>query len=240
MPRFLDATADIGAALPASYDPLLVIASYVVAALASYAGLLMSERTGGAERPRDRLVWRALGAVVMGIGVWAMHFTGMLAFSLPIRVGYDVAVTTLSAGPAIIASAFALQIMASHRRGLSHAVIGGALIGAGIGAMHYTGMAGMRLNADMLYDPWLFGMSILVAVLLGVLALYTQTYLHQLHSEEGGIRAHPLGAAIMGLAITGMHYTAMAGVYFFRAAVRLNPGAKTFSGSASPLPSYPS
>ena len=107
--------------------------------------------------------WLAAGSLVMGYGVWAMHFIGMLAFRLPIPVAYDVPITALSVIPAIAASVVALHVVARKDPPRWLLIAGGALMGAGIGAMHYTGMGAMRLNAEMRYDPLLFGGSIVVA-----------------------------------------------------------------------------
>jgi diguanylate cyclase (GGDEF)-like protein len=215
MLRFLAATTDTGAALSASYDGVLVVVSYVVAALASYAGLLMSERIGVAESVRGRWAWLSAGSVTMGIGVWAMHFLGMLAFVLPIPVAYNLDITIASAVPAILASAVALSVMGGNQHGYRQYIIAGTLLGAGIGGTHYTGMAAMLMNADMRYDPGLFALSILVAVGLGIAALYAHDLRLGILGFGKSRRLHPLGAAVMGLAVAGMHYTAMGATYFF-------------------------
>ena len=149
----------------------------------------------------------------MGYGVWAMHFIGMLAFRLPIPVTYDVPITALSVVPAIAASVIALHVVARKDPQRWLLITGGALMGAGIGAMHYTGMAAMRMNAEMRYDPLLFGVSIVVAVGLATVALYS-------HVVASARNASPLhwtqtgAAAVMGFAVAGMHYTGMAAVDF--------------------------
>lgn len=216
MIHFLPYGAATGDALSQSYIFVMVVLSYLIAALASYAGLLMSVSVANAESVRTRWVWLSGGSAVMGIGIWAMHFTGMLALTLPVPVNYDVPITLLSVVPAILASAMALHVMSSggnrHRRYL----IGGSLVGAGIGAMHYIGMAAMRVEYCVHpYDPVLFALSIIVAVALGIAAFYSRDLLsYQIPYLTGRSTQILISAGLMGLAIAGMHYTAMAAVAF--------------------------
>ena len=214
MLHFTDASVDIDSALNGRYDAGLVLVSYLVATLAAYAGLLMSDRMQVAARRGLYWGWLAAGAVTMGIGVWAMHFIGMLAYVLPIPVGYEPLMTVASVAPAIVASALALHVMAGSNRSPSGYVIGGTLIGGGIGTMHFTGMAAMRLDAAMYYDKTLFTLSILIAAGLGVAALYAQSLRLGLARQSAGRQLHPISAILIGLAVTGMHYTAMQATFF--------------------------
>jgi diguanylate cyclase (GGDEF)-like protein len=214
MMQFLPYGADVSGALPQSYSVLLVILSYLIAALAAYAGLQMSVCIANAESAWSRWIWLSGGSVAMGIGIWAMHFTGMLALTLPIPVSYNVPATGLSVVPAILASVLALRVMSGpgnrHRRYL----IAGALVGVGIGAMHYIGMASLRIDAMQGYSHGLFVVSLIVAVLLGIAAMYTHELRHVLGNAVGENVLILLGAGLMGLATAGMHYTAMAAVCF--------------------------
>ena len=200
-----------------TYAPTLVVLSVLVATLASYSALRIADRISRAEAARTRRRWLAAGSLVMGYGVWAMHFIGMLAFRLPIPVAYDVPITALSVVPAIAASVVALHVVARKDPQRWLLITGGALMGAGIGAMHYTGMGAMQLNAEMRYDPLLFGVSIVVAVGLATVALYShvvasaRTVTSLLHWTQTG------AAAVMGFAVAGMHYTGMAAVEFVAA-----------------------
>jgi NO-binding membrane sensor protein with MHYT domain len=149
-----------------------------------------------------------------------MHFIGMLAFILPVPVIYEPWITLASVAPAIVASAVALRIMSRARRlhgqaGWQHILIAGVSIGVGIGVMHYTGMAAMRLDAAMAYDPVLFAVSIVVAAALGIAALYVHTLKDGRWSHNTRWWLYSVSAALIGLAITGMHYTAMAATYYF-------------------------
>jgi len=215
MIQFVKTTSDISTALSGSYNAVLVIVSIAVACFASYAGLLISERIKAVETARARWVWLGNGAVAMGLGVWAMHFIGMLAFRLPVPVAYDFGITLASAVPAILASAVALFEMGSDQARNRRYLFAGVILGAGIGVMHYTGMMAMRLNADMQYDPGLFALSILVAVGLGITAFYVHDLSDMLSALKNKNTARAVGSVLMGLAIGGMHYTAMSATYFF-------------------------
>jgi NO-binding membrane sensor protein with MHYT domain/nitrogen-specific signal transduction histidine kinase/CheY-like chemotaxis protein len=207
---------DPSKALPETYNLGLVLLSYLVAVLGSYAFLQFATRIAELRNTGLRYGWLAIGAIAMGGGIWAMHFVGMLAHILPIPVSYDPGITALSIVPAILGAGAALHIVARPVVTTSRLLIGGALMGAGIGAMHYTGMAAMQLNALVRYDPSLFAASVFVAVLLAVLALQARQLIsnlplsRRLHGVKEGV-----GALIMGFAVTAMHYTAMASTYCF-------------------------
>ncbi len=213
---FLDGSVDPASALVATYHPTLVALSIVVASLAAYAVLGLAERISAAGGALAKRSWLSAGAVTMGIGVWAMHFLGMLAFRLPVRVNYDVRVTLVSVVPAVLASGIMLHVISQAKISTGRLMLGGALMGAGIGVMHYTGMAAMRMNAVMRYDPVLFVVSVIVAIVLATTALYTKFLAS---SGRGGSHRHwatKLGAAlVMGCAVAGMHYTGMAASYVF-------------------------
>src|SRR5438445_3032531 len=129
-----------------SYDYRLVVLSVVIAICAAYAALDLAGRTTAAAG-KVRLAWLAGGAFAMGLGIWSMHFIGMLAFSLPIPVLYDWPTVLLSLLAAIFAAAVALFVVSRPKMGWLRALIGSAFMGGGIATMHYTGMAAMRLQA---------------------------------------------------------------------------------------------
>ena len=139
-----------------SYSPALVLISLCVAILASYTALDLTGRIATA-KGRAVHLWTAGGALAMGIGVWSMHFIGMLAFSLPINLGYDFAITALSLLIAVVSSGFALWLVNQPRLPAWQLAFGALIMGAGISAMHYTGMAAMRMTPGIDYDPTLFG-----------------------------------------------------------------------------------
>ena len=212
---FLDGSIDLRLAATGTYHPMLVTLSIVIASLAAYAALGLAERIRAADTRLAKRSWLAVGAVTMGIGVWAMHFIGMLALQLPVPVNYDFWITLVSVAPGVLASGIMLYVISQATISPRRLLLGGVFMGAGIGAMHYTGMTAMRMNAVMRYDPLLFTVSVIVAVVLAITALYTNF----LVSRKGG-RAHrhwmKVGAAlVMGCAVAGMHYTGMAASYVF-------------------------
>ena len=194
-----------------SYSSTLVFISLCVAILASYTAL---DLTGRIATAKGRAVhfWTAGGAFAMGIGVWSMHFIGMLAFKLPIDLGYDIAITLLSLLIGILSSGFALWLVSQPQLPLWQLGFGALVMGAGISAMHYTGMAAMRMQPGIDYDPTLFSTSLFIAVGASGAALWIAFHLRQ-HTPY--VRLIRGGAAIiMGIAIVGMHYTGMAAAQF--------------------------
>ena len=216
--NFFALGVDPSLALPAKYNYTLVLLSYLVAALGGYAFLQFATRIAELRDLGLRFGWLAIGAIAMGGGIWAMHFIGMLAHVLPIPVSYDPWITAVSIVPAILAAAIALHVVARPVVSTSRLLVGGTLMGAGIGAMHYTGMSALELNALVRYDPALFAASLVVAVGLAILALQAWHWLNKAPSTRFSRAQEVVGALILGLAVTAMHYTAMASTYCFATA----------------------
>jgi diguanylate cyclase (GGDEF)-like protein/PAS domain S-box-containing protein len=197
--------------LVGSYNNLLVFFSLIVAILASYTALDMASRVTTAQGHASRW-WLAGGACAMGTGIWSMHFVGMLAFSLPIPLGFDPAITLLSFVIAIISSAFALWIVCQETLPRLRLGLASVLMGVGIAGMHYTGMAAMRMAPEIRYVPSLFILSIVIAIIASGAALWIA---FNLRLNLPQVRLRRAGAAVvMGLAIVGMHYTGMAAAKF--------------------------
>ena len=189
----------------------VVVLSILVAILASYTALALASRiTASAGAAAG--AWLVGGAFAMGTGIWSMHFIGMLAFSLPIPMSYNVLVTLESMFIAIVVSGFALYTASRSSLSLRNLLAGGLLMGIGISSMHYTGMAAMEVVPGIRYDPLLFAASIAVAIAASTAALWIAFTLR----ADGARRVYArLGAAIiMGGAIAGMHYTGMAAANF--------------------------
>ncbi|UPQ84517.1 EAL domain-containing protein [Pseudomonas knackmussii] len=197
--------------LVGSYNHILVFFSLVVAVLASYTALDMAGRVALSEGRAARL-WLVGGAFSMGLGIWSMHFIGMLAFSLPIPLGYDPLMTAGSLAVSIGASALALWLVCQRDLPWRRLVQGAVLIGAGIAVMHYSGMAALRMQPGIVYDlGWLIA-SVVIAVLASGAAL---SLAFRLRADLHHVRAWRGGAAlVMGLAIVGMHYAGMAAASF--------------------------
>jgi PAS domain S-box-containing protein len=200
-----DTTSLIG-----SYHPYLVALSVLIAIFASYAALELAARTTAAAK-RARLGWLSGGAIAMGLGIWSMHYIGMLAFTLPVPVLYDWPTVLLSLIAAVFASGVALFVISRKNMRWPAAVAGGAIMGGGIATMHYTGMAAMRLPAMCSYDPWLLTLSVVLAIIISLVALWLTFRLREGTASfwwKGGT------AIMMGAAIPVMHYTGMAAAHF--------------------------
>jgi PAS domain S-box-containing protein len=219
---------DPASAYRGTYDLGLVITSVAIAILAAFVALSISGRIAAAATPRARYAWASAGAISMGGGIWAMHFVGMLAFSLPCGITYDAVGTLLSMIPGMLASGIALATISKpHAPGLSRLTVSAALMGAGIAAMHYSGMAAMWPEALLRYDPVLVAISVVVAVVLAFVSLSIRFHAHRLQSSP--MAATIIAASVMGCAVAGMHYTAMQASIFFPL-----PGAPTYSMALSP------
>jgi len=193
------------------YTLSLVLVSILVAILASYTALDLAGRVATSQG-RARALWIGGGALSMGIGVWSMHFIGMLAFTLPIDLGFDLSLTLISLLVAVLSSGFALWLVSHDRVPLLHVVFGALAMGVGISTMHYTGMAALRMMPGIDYDPTLFGASLLIAVSASGAALWIAL---RLRRQTPYVRFLRGGAAVvMGFAIVGMHYTGMAAANF--------------------------
>ncbi|CAM2139105.1 Uncharacterized signaling protein PA1727 [Pararobbsia alpina] len=194
--------------MDSSYNPLLVMLSLLVASVASYVALDLAGRLANPLEESNRTRWLVGGALSLGVGIWAMHFIGMLAFELPIRVGYQLNTTVGSLLVAIAVSYFALRIVSTSVLSSRRLGIGGVLMGFGISSMHYMGMAAMQMSPPIAYDPLRVALSVGIAIVASIAAL---AIAHRLRSEETThLVAKRTGAAVvMGVAICGMHYTGM-------------------------------
>src|ERR1700677_5179670 len=202
------------AALTGSYDYSDVARSVFIAIVASYAALDLAGRVTNA-RGRVRLAWLSGGAIAMGIGIWAMHFKGMLAFHLPVPVEYHWPTVLVSLLVAVLASAVALYVASRPKMGAVEALTGSMFMGAGIVGMHYFGMAAMRLPAVTRYSTLLVACSILLAISFSLFALLMAFGLRE---ETRWSVPRRLGSAtVMGGAVSAMHYTGMAAASFFPA-----------------------
>ncbi len=202
-----------------TYNHLLVIVSLVVAMLASYTALDLTARIRSLQAAGSkRAVWLFCGAAVMGTGIWSMHFIGMLAMQMPMVLGYDLWITALSLLIAIGLSYFALSIISGTAVSYLRLALGGLGMGIAIAAMHYTGMAALRIEPALTYNRPLFCLSIAIALTASWAALWIASMLsneaqHRVLLKRGG------ASVIMGFAIAGMHYTGMSAAIFSAHAV---------------------
>jgi NO-binding membrane sensor protein with MHYT domain/nitrogen-specific signal transduction histidine kinase len=194
------------------YDIRLVLFSIAIAMLTAYTTLDLAIRVTDA-KSQEKWWWLLGGAIAMGIGIWAMHFIAMLAFSLPIPINYDWLTVLISVLPAIFASRLALYLVSQPKLSILRLLSGSLVMGTGISAMHYIGMAAIRLPAEMSYDLSIVAISIAIAILISLVALWLGFNLKANSTVTG--RFLRIGSAIlMGAAIPSMHYTGMMATHF--------------------------
>ena len=216
-----------GPTLAARYDLGLVVLSYVVASLAAYTAIDLAGRVSEYRlEPRRAAAWLAGGAFAMGAGIWAMHFVAMLAFKLPIPVRYEPWTTFASMVAAIATSGFALYIVTRGVLSWRRLLTSGAIMGAGIATMHYTGMAALRLDALVMYYLSWWLLSIVNAIVCSTIAIWLVFRL----GGGNSLVLKAIAALVMGVAICGMHYT---GMY---ATVCVSTGAGASGTGLDPVP----
>lgn len=192
----------------------LVALSYVVAVAASYTALELSARV---VKHKDKLAqyWLLAGALSMGVGIWTMHFVGMLAYEMPMNYSYSIPVTALSLLVGIMASGFAIWVASRDEASNARIGLSGTILGLGIAGMHYVGMAAMQMSAEAIYSPQILAASIVVAIIAATAAIWIIfTLAHNRTHGMNLIMLKAVAALVMGLAICGMHYTGMAAVSY--------------------------
>ena len=198
-----------------SYDYRLVILSFIMASFASYVALDIAGHIRNIHNTFFKTIsWLIGGAFAMGIGIWSMHFIGMLAFSIPhMKMHYNSLWTGTSMVIAILASGFAFFILKEKVIHISRYILGGIILGLAIASMHYTGMEAMKIDMSLRYIPSLFLLSILVAIIASEAALWLAIKSNQVELNR---RFHlkMISALFMGTAICGMHYIGMFSTVF--------------------------
>jgi NO-binding membrane sensor protein with MHYT domain len=187
-----------------SYGLLNPVLAYGMSALGAFLGLrcmILSRAYEGAARAR----WLILAAVSIGaVGIWAMHFIAMLGFTIPGEpIRYNVPITVGSLLISVAVVTIGSFIVGFGNGGWPRLIAGGAVIGVGVAAMHYVGMAAMSMTGSMSYSLPLVALSVVVAIVAGTTALWIGTWVRSLAATFGA-------ALVMGVAVTGMHYTGMA------------------------------
>jgi NO-binding membrane sensor protein with MHYT domain len=191
----------------------LVLLSVIVSITASYVALEAVSRVTEQRQRSAGWSWLAGASAALGTGIWSMHFIGMLGFELPVPVSYDVPRTLLSLAIAILSAGLSFAWVSGRALRFRGFLVGGVLVGCGIAAMHYIGMAAMKMEPPIRYDPALFALSIVIAVSASIAALWcaftlrTENLFSAFWKKAGS-------AVIMGTAIYGLHYTGMAAADF--------------------------
>ncbi|MEU1853849.1 MHYT domain-containing protein [Streptomyces sp. NPDC019990] len=189
------------------YGAVTPVAAYLMACLGGALGLRCIVRTllnPGAWKPG----WLALGATAIGCGIWTMHFIAMIGFHVEeTRVRYDAATTVLSLAVAVAVAVVGIGVFIVGYRGTRSVTlaVAGVVTGLGVAVMHYLGMAAMRLNGDIGYDPAGVALSVLIAIAAATAALWSAVTVRGFLTSLGA-------SLVMGVAVSGMHYTGMAAV----------------------------
>jgi len=196
--------------MPLTYDAGLILLSIIVIFISSFIALNISGtlfRTTG----KTRWKWLSLGALVMGLGIWSMHFIGMLASQMAMPVTYNKPLVILSILPALVASGLAFAIISKPHVRKLEVIVGAIFITTGIVSMHYTGMAAMQMQATIEYNPFLWGMSVVIALVASLVAMLLLFYSRD---RSGFFWLKIASAVFITIGVAGMHYTGMAAARF--------------------------
>ena len=202
-----------------SYEFRLVALSVVLAMVASYAALDLAGRITAASHGRVQAIWLSAGAAAMGLGIWAMHYIGMLALSMPMQIFYHLPTVAFSLLAAVAASAVALSVVSRSKMSVWQEIAGSIVMGSGIAAMHYIGMAAMRCSAVIVYDRRIVALSIVLAIAISLVALKLA---FRVRDEMRVSRRKIISAVVMGSAIPLMHYTGMWAATFHRSGLAVD------------------
>ena len=198
--------------LHASWDPILVGISFLVAFIASFVALDSAAKIAASNK-KAALFWRITGGATLGIGIWSMHFIGMLAMKMPMPMSYHLELTIISLLAAIIASSLAINIaVAGNTLSLKRLCIATALLSSGVVTMHYVGMAALMAHDDITWSIPLIIASVVIAIVASCVGLWLA---FSLRLNSKGVLLTRVGAALaMGIAIAAMHYTGMSAATF--------------------------
>ena len=221
-PRCLEGAFTVVTVHNFSYGLLNPVLGFAMSWLGSFLGLrcvILARAYEGRARAR----WLVLAAVAIGaVGIWSMHFIAMLGFTIPGEpIRYNVVTTIASMLLAVAVVGAGLFIVGFGNGGWSRLVAGGVVIGVGVAAMHYLGMAAMSMPMSISYSLPLVALSVLIAIVAGTAALWIGTWVRTIKATLGA-------AVVMGVAVTGMHYTGMA-------ALRVTGMATSSTGSIAGL-----
>jgi NO-binding membrane sensor protein with MHYT domain len=188
--------------IDSSYNLFLVALSFFVSVFGSYTGILLIKAAQSSTQNKG--IWILAAAVALGGGaIWTMHFIGMLAYDMGMPVNYDPLITFASLAIAVIVVGAGLFFVAGNQTSLVRLMIAGIITGLGVASMHYSGMYAMNMAANMTYNPTLFTVSIIIALVAATAALW-------LAFNLDGNTKMLAAAVVMGIAVCGMHYVGMA------------------------------
>ncbi|KPA06054.1 putative bifunctional diguanylate cyclase/phosphodiesterase [Pantoea agglomerans] len=198
--------------LPVTWDSVLICVSLIVVFIASFTALDTTGRVA-VSRGWSARFWLLVGGIAMGIGVWSMHFIGMLAMMMPMMMRYDTRLTILSLLVAILASVLAFgQTVGGLHLTRQRLLRGTLILGAGVVVMHYLGMYALLIEPQPEWNALLVALSVLIAFAASGLALWLAFHLRQ--GDHHLMLMRGLASLVMGIAIAGMHYVGMAAAEF--------------------------
>ncbi|WP_405876161.1 MULTISPECIES: MHYT domain-containing protein [unclassified Streptomyces] len=187
------------------YGAVTPVAAYLMACLGGALGLRCIVRSLLNEQSW-KPGWLALGAASIGCGIWTMHFIAMLGFQIEqTGIRYDLGLTVLSLAVAVVVVGIGVFIVGYLGAGKGMLATAGVVTGVGVAAMHYLGMAAMQVNGNIQYDPLTVALSVAIAIVAATAALWAAVSIRGFLSSLGA-------SLVMGVAVSGMHYTAMAAV----------------------------
>lgn len=205
---FADPPADVQLLIDCSHNLFLVALAYGVACAACFATLDIADRVIQVDALKSRRLWKALGALCLAGGVWAMHFISMLAFQAPLKIAYDLSITLISLLIVLITALVAMRALTVPELTLRRCLISAVVMGVGISVMHYLGMSAMRSTATQYYEPRMFALSILVAVLSSIALLTLPRHLRQYNGMFHQMFRYAvsllLGAGLLTMHLMGM------------------------------------
>lgn len=207
--RYLDGYTEI----IGHFNVGLIAISILVASLGAFSGLIIKDRIIASSNHDSLNLWVGFGALVYGLAVWSMHFTGMMAFMLPVHMNYDPIITLVSVVPVIIGANFYIRFSVQNKNSFWWIQLQSLIFAASVGAMHYIGMEAMIMDITMVYSLPLFLASILVAHILASITIYAQKIFNT--DENSKFIRRGVLSVLMGAAISGMHYTGMTSVRYF-------------------------
>lgn len=211
--HFKSVSTEIYKVIEADYNYFLVILSLLVASFAAYALLVALEQTWLVGTNKALKHWKILGSVVSGLGIWAMHFTGMLAFMLPIPVSFDVGLTILSVFTPMVGAYFSIRLLAKQDFSFVTVQCSALCLTIGLTSMHFIGIEAIKIEAIMYYDPLLFIAYIVSAHLLATVIIYLVIKFHSVTRHVFITKI--IISTFIGIALVCMHYVAMAGVIIY-------------------------
>jgi NO-binding membrane sensor protein with MHYT domain len=185
-----------------SFNYLLVFLSYIISVCGAFTALVLARESMKVSK-QERVPWVAWSAVIMGgIGIWSMHFVGMMAYHMDNTVNYDIPLTVLSLVVGIASTGVGFSIVGLGSRSIPAILIAGLFMGGGVATMHYTGMAAMLMSGHVQYNMPLVWVSVVIAVSASSVALWMAFYLSARWQMF-------IAALVAGVAVCGMHYTGM-------------------------------